>query len=69
MDWPSAFFGTTRNSRERGGMLSGSRDASSVASSSVAEREGPSRLAQQPCHETHSQTSCGSALALKHVVC
>ena len=52
MDWPSAFFGTTRNRRERGGMLSGSSDASSVASSSVAEREGPSRLAQQQRRET-----------------
>lgn len=41
---PSAFFGTTKNSRERGGMLSGSSEASSVASSSVAERDGPSRL-------------------------
>ncbi len=44
MACPSAFLGTTRNRRERGGTLSGSSDASGATSGSVADRAGPSRL-------------------------
>ncbi len=44
MACPSAFLGTTRKRRERGGTLSGSSDASGAASGSVADRAGPSRL-------------------------